>query len=808
MNDNKSNKKILIYFYLIFSLVLTFWLISLFEIIIKSLTGITNSNIVANTFLKFINDIATVLVIAALIFPIFLLLLYKLKNHSLLIVKIIFTNIIIIQYALTRYHLTTLVNLGADILGYSATDIFKTVTASESLSVVYFMPFIIFPAIFWLSSNIFIKEIPFNKLRWITAVLIIITLISTIFSSSISDISVQNKLAFFAKDIIRYQKDKNQFDVQKLSYKNEYPLLKSATSTPDVLSPFFNIKEEKPNIVLIIVEGLGSEFIGDNEYSGFTPFLDGLISKSLYWKNFVSNTGRTFGAIPSILGSLPYGENGFLELKPLPSHNSLINILKSNGYHTAFYCGDESSFDNRIKFLENNDVDNVVDIDKFGSDFQMTNKNAQGFTWGYPDAEIFKKTLIEIEKQKEPRLDIIMTLTNHEPFDFPEKASYLKKVNKIISDNKKIKLTNSQIEPYKNIFASLLYTDHSIKTFIEAYAKRPDYENTIFIITGDHRLIPIEQKDKLCRFHVPLYIYSPMLKKTQTFKSISSHLDITPSLVSFLTANYEMNAIKKTAWMSIGLDTAKHFRNIHTIPIMQNKGLINEIIYKNYLLSNGNLFSINENFETSKISNNEVQKAMTDSLLEAKKLNAYLTQKNKIIPKNLLIGKKNYFEFSKKELKFIEKQTKGLSLDQIFLKARDLAIKNRREDARVLCDYILNESPNYADARTLKGRTLGWDKNYTMAEIELLEVVKRTPFYSDSYLALMDIYWWTNQDLKGILLAKKASKNNIVNPDLAIKLTRSYQRNKQTAMAKKIMDSLTRKYPNNLEYIKLKKELK
>jgi hypothetical protein len=39
-------------------------------------------------------------------------------------------------------------------------------------------------------------------------------------------------------------------------------------------------------------------------------YLDSLIPKSLYWENFVSN-GRTFGALPSILGSLPYGEKDF-----------------------------------------------------------------------------------------------------------------------------------------------------------------------------------------------------------------------------------------------------------------------------------------------------------------------------------------------------------------------------------------------------------------------------------------------------------------------------------------------------------------
>jgi hypothetical protein len=38
----------------------------------------------------------------------------------------------------------------------------------------------------------------------------------------------------------------------------------------------------------------------------------------------------------------------------------------------------------------------------------------------------YLKTLSDLNGKKEPRLDIIMTLSNHEPFDFPSKNVYLK----------------------------------------------------------------------------------------------------------------------------------------------------------------------------------------------------------------------------------------------------------------------------------------------------------------------------------------------------------------------------------------------
>lgn len=808
MDNNQQLKTPFSYGYLCLSMAITFWLISLFEIVAKMYSGIEIPSISIALFYKLINDFWAVLLISILCLPLYLILHYSKRAWKDIPIKIIFTLITIGQFALTKYHLTTLVNLGADFLGYSTADMYTTVTASETFSILYFVPFILFPILFWTINSILSKRILEKKLYLITGITAIICLGIHFLVSEASEVQFQNKLAYFTNDIIRFQDDKEQFNATNLTYKNEYPLLKPSSATPDVLAPFFEIKDEKPNIVMIIVEGLGDEFIGKNENRGFTPFLDSLIPKSLYWENFVSNAGRTFGALPSILGSLPYGEKGFLEMTPLPAHSSLISILKSNGYNTAFYCGDESSFDHRINFLEYNNIDNIIDINKFGTSYTKTKANSGGFSWGYPDAEIFKKTLSEIESKKGPRLDVIMTLTNHEPFEFPEKQEYLKKVDYIINNNKSLALSKSEVETYKDIYASLLYTDHSIQSFMQSYAKRPDYNNTIFIITGDHRLIPIDQKDKLCRFHVPLYIYSPMLKKAETFKSVSSHWDITPSLVSFLMNNYKMNKIEKTAWMSSGLDTNKSFRNIHTIPIMQNKGVINELIYKDYLYSNGDIFKIDENFETTKISDSDILKTIEDTLRETKKLNAYLTQKNKIIPKSLLIYAKESKAFSKEEMAIIRKETKELNKDQMFFKAREFAFNNKRKEARLICDYILNELPNYADVRTLKGRTLAWDKDYKNAEKELLEVVKRTPFYYDSYLALMDIYWWSNQDKKGIAIAKQALKNEVKNPELGIKLAKAYQRTNQLALANKAIDSMLKKYPNNSEYIKLKNDLK
>ncbi|WP_281299412.1 LTA synthase family protein [Flavobacterium limnophilum] len=766
------------YVYLTISAIITFWLLSLFEIYATLSNGSENQNIGTTIVYKLLNDFWAGIVIGLLFIPFYYALLYIKRPLETVLVKVLFALVIIMQFALVKYSLTTHINLGADLLGYSMDDMYTTVTASESLSLLYFLPFIIMPLLY-LGINYLLNKFTNGRQIFASSFIFIIILGSLKLVTPDSSAAVfQNKLHFLAKDIINFQNEKSELDVSNLVYKKEYPLLKPFKETKDVLAPFFNVQNEKPNIVIIMAEGLGSDFIGNNSYGGFTPFLDSLTSKSLYWENFVSNTGRTFGVASSLLASLPYGEKGFLELGSLPSHISLLSVLKANDYTTSYYCGDDSSFDRKINFLEYNEIDHVTDVKKFGPGYVKTKENAGGFSWGYPDAEIFKKTLSDLDSKKMPRLDVIMTLSNHEPFDFPSKEVYLKKVDNIMNTNRRLDGIKEAVGTYKDIFAALLYTDTSIKNFMEAYSKRPEYKNTIFIITGDHRLIPIPQKDELCRFHVPLIIYSPMLKKAEKFKSVSSHWDVTPSLLAFLMNNYQFNKLAKTAWMGDGLDTAKEFRNIHKIPLMRYKGSINDYIYKDYMYSGGELYKINENFETNKIYDETMVKTIADSLFSFKKLNAYLTQKNKIFPASLNIYSQPAVQFSKAELATIKELTKGLTFDQTFLAARDLAFKKDYKKSRLLCDYILNDVPNYSEVRTLKGRMLAWEGNYRKAESELLDAIKRTPFETDAYLALMDVYKWSNQNAKAIEIGKKAIDSGIKNPEIKSKLAQAYK-NKQ-----------------------------
>ncbi|AUP79793.1 sulfatase-like hydrolase/transferase [Flavivirga eckloniae] len=804
MKFNIEKEAITTYIYLTLSLMGGLWLVSLFELFaLKTL----ETNIFLASIYKLVNDFWSGITMGVLCFPLFMLLTQFVKKQALTVIKVLFVLLIIIQFSLVKYTITTNLNLGVDILGYSFDDAFSTVSVSESISITYFLPFIIFPLLFLLLFRYVNNTLNARKLIGLGIISAVLLGCLKLTIPQASHNSHQNKIAFLTNDIIKFQHEKSKLNASSFANRTDYPLLKSSHNFKDVLSPYLTFNKEKPNIVVIVVEGLGSEFVNGNEYSGFTPYIDSLIQKSLYWKNFVSTTGRSFGILPALFGSLPYGETGFLDLTKTPSHISLISVLKANGYKTSYYSGGPSSFDRKINFLEYNGIETLIDENKYGPGFEKTKGNDGGFSWGYPDSEIFRKALTSFETEKQPRLDIVMTLSTHEPFEYPKKEAYMAQVDKLLASSRTFESIKEQVIDHKDIFGCLLYTDNAIKEFMHAYKQRSDYSNTIFVITGDHRLIPITQKDKLCRFHVPFLIYSPMLKKADSFKSVSSHWDVTPSLLQSLTKNFKFKPLNKVPWVGKGLDTARQFRNIHKIPLMRYKGSINDFIYKDYFYSDGELFKINENFGTYKVSEAVITKTMADSLLAFKKMNAYVTQQNKIFPDSLNIYITPKTEFSPKQLASINKHAEGKTYDDVLFIARDLSFKKQYKTARLLCDYILNEYPNYTDARILKGRSLAWEQDYEKSEKVLLNAIKRSPYYDDGYLAILDMYWWSGQDEKSIKIFEQAITNDVINPEISFKMAKAFKRIDNTKFAIKLMDSIIKIHPNNSDYLAFNKSL-
>lgn len=373
-----------------------------------------------------------------------------------------------------------------------------------------------------------------------------------------------------------------------------YPFLHEE-QTPDALGPYFNrtASGAAPNLVFIIVEGLGRSFSGPGAVLGsFTPGLDALAGKSLYWENFLATQGRTFGVLSSLLGSLPFGENGFAELgEAMPAHITLLSALKAQGYRLKAYAGSNADFDNDRTFYTRNGVDSIVDEAAFGPGYRKSN------SWGYADRELFARVLAGEAGGGGPFVTVIKTETTHTPYTFIGQEAYAGRFEARLDQLGIPAGKKAAYRAYKEMYASVLYTDTELSSFIESYRKLPAYANTIFVITGDHRLPEIPQSTKIDRYHVPLLIFSPLLKAPARMKSVSSHLDVAPSLLAFLAHNYGLKTPRAVTWLGSGLDMETSFRNTHFVPIKQTKTNLADFVSGSWYLNGDTLYKLGDSLD-------------------------------------------------------------------------------------------------------------------------------------------------------------------------------------------------------------------
>jgi cellulose synthase/poly-beta-1,6-N-acetylglucosamine synthase-like glycosyltransferase/phosphoglycerol transferase MdoB-like AlkP superfamily enzyme len=621
--------------------------------------------------LGLVKDVSYFLSTGLLWFVPFLLLYLLNKKTARIFFVALSACLILIQISLSQYFITTSVPLGSDLWGYSWNDIKQTVGAAGVINAAMIIGISFLLAIIIFSFAYLPKKI---KVNGFLAVILFVLFGSALWLNliSITDKWVPgqeysnnlalNKSSFFLEASLQhffpadkqpdiytdaysgnYASNENgttSFNNGTFKYVDEvnYPFLHTIDSSADVLSPFFTIGKTPPNFVIIFVEGLGRAFTNKGGYLGnFTPFIDSLSEKSLYWENFLSEGGRTFAVLPSFLGSLPFGKNGFNELgENMPQHLSLLSLLKHNGYNTSFSYGGDSRFDNMNVYMQKNNVNSINDESSFPSGYIKMPPSQSGFSWGYGDKELFRRFLETKENPQQPFASVVLTVSTHSPFGINEQETYLQRfeqrMNELGFDDQK----KREYRGYKNNYASILFMDDAVKNFIDQYKKRPDFNNTVFIITGDHRMPEIPMSTKLDRYHVPLVIYSPLIKRSAKFSSISTHFDVAPSLLMWLKKSYGLQIPSIVNFVGSGLDTARRFRNTHAYPLMQTKTDLIDFVKGEYMINGNNLFRINSNMDLTPVEDKAKFNELKAAFDLFKRKNEQFIQGKKLMPDSLV----------------------------------------------------------------------------------------------------------------------------------------------------------------------------
>jgi phosphoglycerol transferase MdoB-like AlkP superfamily enzyme len=641
------------------------FVLSLFELTYNGLVHQFPKNFAGVIFWTFLNDLFFWLKCQIYLFVIYAILHLFSQKLARITYAVFIVLIAVIQLGLISYFTTSLVPLGADVYGYSIKDIKQTIGASGGISFIEIIGFIIIlggsiAAMWGLAPRIKLNKYLAFSLLVLSFLFVAVGAQAMIGQASLKSDFANNLVInktdnFWTASYKHFFPGRDDVDIYADSYISDYgdhgkqksvgfkytdpqhyPFLHS-DSVADVLSPFFKSNPTPPNIVIVLVEGLGRAFTNEGGYLGnFTPFVDSLSGKSIYWKNFLSEGGRTFAVLPSILGSLPFAKNGFLELGDgMPTHLSLLSLLKYNGYHTSFYYGGDSKFDNMQSFLQKNATDEINDEKSFPAGYVRL-PAPNGFSWGYNDKELFRHYLLtRDEKATAPQLSVVLTVSTHNPFAINEEDKYLQQF-----EQRMIKLgfddaKKNEYRNYKLQYASILYLDDALRGFFNEYKKRSDYNNTIFLITGDHRMPEIPMSDKIDRYHVPMIIYSPMLKRTSQIASVSTHFDISPSLLAYLHHNYKTKGPSLVSWIGQGLDTNRNFENLHNYPLMQTKTDIIDFIMGEYHLNGDNLFKLNAELGEDPIHDDDKANQLKNAFDQFKKRNNQIITGNWIIPDSI-----------------------------------------------------------------------------------------------------------------------------------------------------------------------------
>ena len=347
----------------------------------------------------------------------------------------------------------------------------------------------------------------------------------------------------------------------------------------------------KPNVVLIIMESFGREYIGafnkNNEiknYVSYTPFLDSLANKSLIFTNAFSNGRQSIEALPSILARLPSFKVPFTS-SPYANQEiqSLVSVFNELDYSTSFFHGAPNG---SMGFLG---LSNILGFDNYFGKNEFNNNSLYDGYWGIWDEPFLGFMKDELDKFKEPFFSTFFSLTSHEPFKVPKE--------------------------YKDVFPKgevdmhqvIGYSDNALRTFFNSSKSEPWFKNTLFIITADHcnQFWYPFYREPINRFAIPIIFYHPNNSFRGENSELSQQLDIFPSIIDLVGYNKHINSWGRSLFsnksdqpFSIHFSgTVYHFSMNEYNLVFDGEKVIGVYNVKDYALSNNIMSDVDYSIE-------------------------------------------------------------------------------------------------------------------------------------------------------------------------------------------------------------------
>ena len=333
---------------------------------------------------------------------------------------------------------------------------------------------------------------------------------------------------------------------------------------------YFGVAEGK-NVVYIHLESMQT-FLMNYQLDGqeVTPFLNSLIQddNTLYFDNVFHQTaqGKTSDAefmLENSLYGLPQG-SAFIT-KGQNTYQSAPAILKEKGYTSAVFHGNNGSFWNRNTIYKAFGYDYFFD-----ASFYQTDNKKDMAEYGLLDKPFFQQSERMLEALPEPFYTKFITVANHFPYKMDQDLTTIGKAT----------TGDASVDNY---FQTARYADEAIADFFAYLKETGVYENTIFVLYGDHYGISDNHNDAMAQIlgkeitpvenaklqRVPFMIHMPGLEGGHK-ETYGGQVDILPTVLHLL-------GVETQNYVQFGTDLLSEEHN--EIVAFRNGGFVSPTVY-------------------------------------------------------------------------------------------------------------------------------------------------------------------------------------------------------------------------------------
>lgn len=278
------------------------------------------------------------------------------------------------------------------------------------------------------------------------------------------------------------------------------------------------LRSNRPNVLLVLMEGFGGAFIEPlGGLPDVAPNLNRLSEEGVFFTNCYANSFRTDrGTVCALSGYLGLPTASVMKI-PTKSRTlpAISEELVKAGYNTDFLYGGDINFTNMKSYLLSKGYQHLT----ADTDFSLTERSSN--VWGVND-DITSEWLLEQLKQRTeedaPWFTTYLTLSSHEPFEVP----YHRLEEKI-----------------PNAFA---YTDECLGKLIDGLKQSPLWEDLLIVCIPDHGFCyPQGTTDRGGEFsHIPMLWLGGAVKEPMKIDKIMNQTDMAATLLAQLGLDHSM----------------------------------------------------------------------------------------------------------------------------------------------------------------------------------------------------------------------------------------------------------------------------